>query len=314
MRKPIQYSCRVKLSNCMNKKLFEEGMRLEKAGELEGAGKLYQRVFDADRGSQEVVGRLLVVYRRLKEHRKELQVIEAALGAVAQRDKAARDRWISEHPGAAKLGKEVLRTLGGESLTAYGTDPLVEKLLKRKGVLEKKKGVKRPVGKKAAGEKERLAREREASKRQKEREAQKAARLAEKKAAAELGRMEAEAKRAAAEAKRKEAQAKRAAAQAKAYPLLFVVSLKYLVPMVRIKAAMEKHVAFLDKHFAAGDFLVAGQQAPETGEVIIVRGRNMVAVERIMKQDPFVKGKLAGVVNIVEFLASKVDKRMKSLV
>jgi len=306
-------------------------MRLEKAGELEDAAKVYQRVFDADRGNQEVVGRLLVVYRRLKEHQKELRVIEAALGAVAQRDKAARDRWISEHPGVAKLGKEVLRTLGGESLTAYGTDPLVEKLLKRKGVLEKKVGGgKRPVGKKAAREKgkaarekERLAREKErltrererlvreretrarereaqVRERQKEREAQKAARLAEKKAAAELRTMEAE--------------AKRAAAQAKAYPSLFVVSLKYLVPMVRIKAVMEKHVAFLDKHFAAGDFLVAGQQAPETGEIIIVRGRNTAVVERIMKQDPFVKGKLAGVVNIVEFLASKVDKRMKSWV
>ncbi|MBS1605404.1 MAG: hypothetical protein JST42_22260 [Bacteroidetes bacterium] len=91
---------------------------------------------------------------------------------------------------------------------------------------------------------------------------------------------------------------------------MFVVSLRYLVPLAKIDAMMEKHVAFLDKHFAAGDFLVSGRKVPRTGGIIIARGKDRAAVERIMKQDPFRKGKLASV-DIVEFVASKMGKKLK---
>ena len=337
----------------MNKKLFDEGVQLEKAGELEDAAVAYQRVVDADPGSQEAVGRLVVVYRKLKEYRKELRVIDAALGAMEQRDKVAQEKWIKAHPGAARLGKEVLRTLGGESMTAYGTDPMVEKLLRRKAVLEKKVGGKPPAargkkggaraaagkkggtrpaaGKKvetraaaAAGNTRKKAREKKMEALAREREAQKAARAREKEEKARAKAAEAQARREKAEAKRAAAQAKAAEAQAKAqarqaaarekeenaHPSLFVVSLRYLVPLEKIDAVMEKHVAFLDKHFAAGDFLMSGRQVPRTGGIIIARGKDRAAIERIMKQDPFVKGKLSSV-DIVEFVASKVDKRMK---
>ena len=81
--------------------LFEEGHRLEQAGQLENAAAAYQQVVDADPANRDAVGRLLVVYRRLKEYRKELGVVEAALGAVAERDKTAQQKWIRSHPGAA---------------------------------------------------------------------------------------------------------------------------------------------------------------------------------------------------------------------
>jgi len=307
----------------MNKKLFDEGQRLEKADRLEEAAAAYQRVVDADPGAQDAVGRLLVVYRRLKDYHRELRVIEAALGAVEQRDKAAREKWLKAHPGAAKLGKEVLKTLGGERMTAFGTDPLVEKLLRRKEILEKKgarpgkKKVVRPgkvgvSGKKKEDlarrvmEERRVAREKERAAQAREREKERAA----LKAAKEAKLAEAEEKRKAKEAAAREKEAAARAKKEKAQPSLFIVSLRYLVPLEKIDASMAKHVAFLDKHFAAGEFLVSGRQVPRTGGIIIARGKDRAAVERIMKQDPFVRGKLASV-DIVEFVGSKMGKGLE---
>ena len=314
----------------MNKKLFDEGQRLEKADRLEDAAAAYQRVVDADPGAQDAVGRLLVVYRRLKDYHRELRVIEAALGAVEQRDKAAREKWLKAHPGAAKLGKEVLKTLGGERMTAFGTDPLVEKLLRRKEILEKKgarpgkKKMVRPGRVGVSGRKKedlarrvmeerRVAREKERAAQARQREKERAA----LKAAKEAKLAEAEEKRKAKEVAAREREAaareKEAAARAKkeqAQPSLFIVSLRYLVPLEKIDASMAKHVAFLDKHFAAGEFLVSGRQVPRTGGIIIARGKDRAAVERIMKQDPFVRGKLASV-DIVEFVGSKMGKGLE---
>jgi len=325
----------------MNKKLFDEGVRLEKAGELEDAAVAYQRVVDADPGSQEAVGRLVVVYRKLKEYGKELRVIDAALEAVEQRDKEAQQKWIKAHPGAARLGKEVLRTLGGERMTAYGTDPMVEKLLRRKAVLEKtvggkkkggvarrvagKKGitVRQVVGKnsvrasRAAEDKKKKEAEQRRAAKIREKEAKRAARAREREEKARAKAAEAQAKRAAAQAKKVAAEAKAAEARARreaaAHPSLFVVTLRYLVPLEKIDAMMEKHVAFLDKHYAAGDFLASGRLVPRTGGIIIARGKSRAAVEKIMKQDPFQKGKLASF-SIVEFVASKMGKGLKGLV
>jgi len=320
------------------KDLFEEGRQREQAGQLEDAAAAYQQVVDADPGNRDAVGRLLVVYRKLKEYRKELAVVQAALSAVAERDKTAQQEWIRSHPGAAKIGMSVLRKLGGENASAFGTDPEVGKLLKRKAFLEKKIGGKQtqPAGGRRKTKKKTAA----APVRDRERDKKKAAATAAaaRKEAAEKKRQEvaasrkaaAEKKREATEKKRREAaeqkqqaaaekkaarEAARAQAQrekeAKAQPSLFVISLRYLVALERIDAAMQKHVAFLDKHFKSGDFLVSGRQEPRTGGIIIARAKNRAAVERIMRQDPFVKGRLASV-DIVEFKASKTSKALSA--
>jgi uncharacterized protein YciI len=70
---------------------------------------------------------------------------------------------------------------------------------------------------------------------------------------------------------------------------------------------MPRHMTFLDKHYKQGDFLVSGRQMPRTGGIIIAKGKNRASVERLMQQDPFVKGKLA-TMDIVEFSASQVSK------
>ncbi|HEY4288512.1 MAG TPA: YciI family protein [Puia sp.] len=266
--------------------LMEEAREREQAGNLDIAAALYQRIVDKDPANRDAVRRLLMVYRRLKEYRKELAVVDAAMNAVARRDKATRESWLAAHPEAAKLGKAMLKSLGGAQEAAYGTDSFVQQLLKRKQLVERKiSGVK---GKRARKE-------------QPAAPADKSVAVKKKEQAVELRRQ-------AAERKKRQVEARRAAKQVAAeQPSLFVIFLRYLVSLEKIDAVMEKHVAFLDKYFASGEFLVSGRQVPRTGGIIIARGRDRAAVERITKQDPFIKGRLASV-DIVEFKASKKGK------
>lgn len=346
-----------------NSQLFADGQQFEKAGKWEDAAAAYQRVVNNDPENQDAVARLLVAYRKLKDYSRELAVIDAAIGAVAERDKATQREWISAHPEAARLGRAVLKQLGGERVTAYGTDPFVERLMKRRALVERKAGgggkkkekapaagkemtgkrrrgpevqevksgkrkkvteVRKAIAGKEAAEKkkEQEARRKEAAtkraeakRKRKEAAERKAAEkkragAAAPKAAAEMKKKEIEARKAAKEA---EAEKRRAEKEAKAHPSLFIVSLRYLVPLERIDAAMDSHVAFLDRHFAQREFLAAGRLVPRTGGIILVRAKNRVAVEKIMKQDPFLKRKLASV-DIVEFVASKMDKGLRKVI
>jgi uncharacterized protein YciI len=270
----------------------------------------------------EAVQRLLVIYRRLKNYAKELAVIDKVLDAHTQRGKAAQDKWIAAHPGAAKLGKAFLRSLGGEEVTGYGSNPVVEQLIKRRAVVEKKMGgskgrkvaprKKAPdQGVKAATKTKREAAEskrREAEVRKAERRIATAAAKTTKEAAKTTKEAAKAAKEAEKAAKEAAKAAKKSETEKNAKPSLFVISLRYLVSLAKIDATVQKHVAFLDKYFTDGVFLVAGRQVPRTGGVIIARANDRAAVERIMKGDPFIKGKLARV-DIVEFRASKISKK-----
>ena len=318
-----------------NREMLTAGKRLEQGGQLSEAAAVYQKMVDGESDNQEAVERLLVVYRKLKEYGKELAVIDAVLKGYEQQNKASQEKWIKEHPKAAGMGKAIFRQLGGTGASGLGTDAAVNRLLKRKMFVQKriaagkgKKGGKGAAGtsktsnsgaraggrqKGAAEQRKKVERER-----QKEQELKKMAthqrrKEAEerKKAAVEQRRKEAQEKKEAAAAARKQAIEQRrqqaAADKAEKHLSLFVISLRYLAPLEKINAAMARHTAFLDRHYKKGDFLVSGRQVPRTGGIIIARGKDRNAVERMMKQDPFVKQKLASV-DVVEFSASRVGK------
>jgi uncharacterized protein YciI len=70
---------------------------------------------------------------------------------------------------------------------------------------------------------------------------------------------------------------------------------------------MKAHVAFLNKYYDAGNFLVSGRKIPRDGGVIIARGNDKTAIEQIMREDPFCARGLADV-RIIEFRASQQAK------
>jgi uncharacterized protein YciI len=293
------------------REMIARGRQLEQAGQLAEAAVAYQKVVNDDGANQEAVGRLLILYRKLKEYGKELAVINGTLAAYKQRDKALQEKWIKDHPNAAGAGKAIFRTLGG--LGMPGADSTVESLLKRKGLVErraaggkgKKRAVVKPIATAAARKKEERDRKAAlaAQRREEAQTRRDAAAEKKRKEARERKEEKAAARQQAVEQRRQEA----ATRKAPPHPSLFVVSFRYLAPLEEIHAAMARHRAFLDKHYKQGDFLVSGRQIPHTGGIIITRGKNRATVERMMRQDPFVKGKLASV-DIVEFSASQIGK------
>jgi len=285
--------------------------QLEKAGRLPDAAAIYQKLFNSDPANEQVIARLLVVYRKLKDYRKELSVLKDAIAAYQRRQKAAQKSWIQAHPQAAGAGRSILRQLerSGDLLTGLGGNSTLERWVKRQELVttritgkkvkrasrsEKVKKIAPQPQAKVLSLRKKTAQDRREAAANKKREQR------ERKAA----RQRAEADRIKAEAARKKEEAQRP-------PSLFIVLLEYLVDLDEIDALMKQHRAYLKKHYDSGDFLVFGRRVPRTGGVILARAKDRRAMERTIKGDPFIKRKLASA-EIIEFAASQIGKGLKN--
>jgi len=85
---------------------------------------------------------------------------------------------------------------------------------------------------------------------------------------------------------------------------MFVIELIYKADLSEIDAHMAAHVAFLEKYYAARNFLVSGRKIPRDGGIIIAVGKSRQQIERIVKEDPFCERGLADF-RIIEFRASQ---------
>ena len=273
---------------------------LEKNGQLSGAAVIYQRIFDKDPNNQQVMSRLLVIYRKLKGYPKELAVLNKAIEHYQQTRKTAQDKWIQSNPAAARAGRSILKQLekSGDTAMVPGATPTVERWVKRKEFVTAritgKKRKKRPKPEKSKTTASvhitkpgKQPKKKEVDKRQQARES---AAMARKTAAQERREL---------------------AAKSALHPSLFVIILRYLVALEKIDAVMKQHMAFLDKHYANKDFLVSGRQVPRTGGIIIARAKDRNTVEKIVQQDPFVKRRLASA-DIIEFTASQHGKDLQA--
>jgi uncharacterized protein YciI len=85
---------------------------------------------------------------------------------------------------------------------------------------------------------------------------------------------------------------------------VFLIELTYKAPLARIDAHMKEHVVFLNKHYAAGHFVVSGRKIPRDGGIILAMGETREQIQAIVEDDPFVREGLADF-RIVEFRASQ---------
>ena len=88
---------------------------------------------------------------------------------------------------------------------------------------------------------------------------------------------------------------------------MFVIELSYKVELSEIDAHMKAHVAFLNKYYSAGKFLVSGRKIPRDGGIILAVAKCRDEIERIISEDPFHSRGLADF-RIVEFRASQKSK------
>jgi uncharacterized protein YciI len=92
---------------------------------------------------------------------------------------------------------------------------------------------------------------------------------------------------------------------------VFVLLVKYLVPLERVDELRPRHVAYLQRHYADGTFLFSGRQRPPAGGVIIARDADRGEIERIVATDPYVT-EGAAQYTIVEFGANMAVDSLRS--
>ncbi len=85
---------------------------------------------------------------------------------------------------------------------------------------------------------------------------------------------------------------------------MFVIELIYKVDLKEIDAHMRAHMAFVNRQYAAGTFLISGRKIPRDGGIILAVGSSRPDIEALMRQDPFVAKGLADV-RVIEFRASQ---------
>lgn len=94
---------------------------------------------------------------------------------------------------------------------------------------------------------------------------------------------------------------------------MFVIELEYTAPLSEIDAHMAEHVAWLKRHYAAGQFIVSGRKIPRDGGIIIAVGDSRQQIETLIQGDPFHRHGLARF-RIIEFRASQRAQNIDALI
>lgn len=93
---------------------------------------------------------------------------------------------------------------------------------------------------------------------------------------------------------------------------MFIISVTYQTPLEVVDSHLPAHIAFLDRHFAAGTFIAAGRKVPRTGGMIMARNVTWIELEAIIEEDPF-KANGVATYEITEFAPSRTAPEFAQL-
>ena len=93
---------------------------------------------------------------------------------------------------------------------------------------------------------------------------------------------------------------------------MFIIDLNYIVGLEELDQHMAAHVKYLHKYYRKNIFVASGRKVPRTGGIILALAEDKQAVEKIIREDPFYKLKLAEF-TITEFLTSQYHPDLKEL-
>ncbi|MEO9171157.1 MAG: YciI family protein [Candidatus Baltobacteraceae bacterium] len=85
---------------------------------------------------------------------------------------------------------------------------------------------------------------------------------------------------------------------------MFLLLSRYCKPLDEVNRWLPEHREFLDRHYAAGNFIVSGPMEPREGGVILTTDISREEVDRIMRDDPFLREGVSEY-QYVEFYATK---------
>ena len=94
---------------------------------------------------------------------------------------------------------------------------------------------------------------------------------------------------------------------------MFLLLLKYKVPIEQVERVTPAHREFLDQGYRAEKLLVFGPCVPRTGGVILARVKTREEADALIQEDPFFKEGIADY-EVVEFQAVKFHSSIANLV
>lgn len=94
---------------------------------------------------------------------------------------------------------------------------------------------------------------------------------------------------------------------------MFIISLHYCVPLSIIDKYIAEHKAFLEEHYANGNFILSGRKNPRTGGVIISTIQEREHLNIVLAQDPFHRASLAHY-DIIEIEPTMCAKPLEYLI
>lgn len=93
---------------------------------------------------------------------------------------------------------------------------------------------------------------------------------------------------------------------------MFCIIGTYIKPIEEVDVLMELHYQFLEKHFSAGTFILAGRRIPRFGGIILCNAGSRAEVETILQEDAFYQ-KHVMEYQIIEFLPTKYRDGLEEL-
>jgi hypothetical protein len=92
--------------------LIATARQIETEGNLSEAETIYLQIIKSDLLNAEAYNRLLVIYRKQKEYRKELAMVSKAIKAHEDSFWLAQKKWISVNKTAARISRLLAKKLG----------------------------------------------------------------------------------------------------------------------------------------------------------------------------------------------------------
>lgn len=93
---------------------------------------------------------------------------------------------------------------------------------------------------------------------------------------------------------------------------MYLIELTYCAPLAQVDALLDAHITYLDRAYAAGQFLLSGRKEPRSGGIILANLSSREALNAVLAQDPFWQAGVAEY-RVLEFIASRSSDELASL-
>jgi tetratricopeptide (TPR) repeat protein len=117
-----------------------EARQAERAGHMQKAIKLYEQNIKEDYADEYAFERLMIIYRKQKEYKDELRVINRGIDLFEHSLKEHLKQTLSRHIDGKKLenlSNAILKKTGSKTQQTHFPDP-IDKWMKRREIVEQK--------------------------------------------------------------------------------------------------------------------------------------------------------------------------------